>query len=139
MSKLKRVNKDSYMMNCRWCHYFRSGKCWNEDILELDDLAVYEVAESGHLEELLKEEIGNACTDAFKEELASKLSEWGISNKRIKEFDSLFDKCFNKFSQQLIPNVGEQVSILYQESLDKSTFEGFEIADPEEFVCKDWC
>ena len=139
MSKLKRVNKDSYMMNCRWCHYFRSGKCWNEDILELDDLAVYEVAESGHLEELLKEEIGKADLDTFKEELASKLSEWGISNKRIKEFDSLFDKCFNKFSQQLIPNVGEQVSILYQESLDKSTFEGFEITDPEEFVCKDWC
>lgn len=139
MSKLKRVDKDSYMMSCRWCHHFRSGKCWNEDILESDDLAVYEVAESGHLEELLKEEIGNACTDTFKEELASKLSEWGISNKRIKEFDSLFDKCFNKFSQQLIPNVGEQVSILYQESLGKSTFEGFEISDPEEFVCKDWC
>lgn len=51
----------------------------------------------------------------------------------------MFDKCFNKFSQHLIPNVGEQVNILYQESLDKSTFEGFEITDPEEFVCKDWC
>ena len=139
MSKLKRVNKDSYMMNCRWCHYFRSGKCWNEDILELDDLAVYEVAESGHLEELLKEEIGNADLTDFKEELESKLLEWGISKKRIKEFDSLFDKCFKKFSQHLIPNVGEQVNILYQESLDKSTFDGFEITDPEEFVCKDWC
>ena len=139
MSKLKRVNKDSYMMNCRWCHYFRSGKCWNEDILELDDLAVYEVAESGHLEELLKEEIGKADLTTFKEELEFKLLEWGIDKKRVEEFNDLFDKCFNRFSQNLIPKVREEVNILYQESLGESTFEGFEITDPEEFVCKDWC
>ena len=86
-----------------------------------------------------KGRIGKADLTTFKEELEFQLLEWGIDKKRVEEFNDLFDKCFNRFSQNLIPKVREEVNILYQESLDKSTFEGFEIADPEEFVCKDWC
>lgn len=104
----------------------------------IDDSAVFEVAESGRLDEVLEETIKSEKLTPFKE-LEYKLLEWNVSQKRIKEFNELFSSCYEEFTLHLKESLDESVSRLYQTDLDDRTFDGIEIGNPEEYYCKDWC
>lgn len=123
---------------CRWCHHYQNGKCYNNNMQIIDDSAVFEVAESGRLDEVLEETIKSEKLTPFKE-LEYKLLEWNVSQKRIKEFNELFSSCYEEFALHLKESLDESVSRLYQTDLDDRTFDGIEISNPEEYYCKDWC
>lgn len=123
---------------CRWCHHYQNGKCYNNNIQIIDDSAVFEVAESGRLDEVLEETLKSEKLTPFKE-LEYKLLEWNVSQKRIKEFNELFSSCYEEFALHLKESLDESVSRLYQTDLDDITFDGLEISNPEEYYCKDWC
>lgn len=98
---------------------------------------VYLVAEEGHLSETIEEVLGSMKLTSFND-LEHTLRDWGVSNKRIKEFNTVFKECYEKFSEDLKEVLNEQVSLCYQNRLDRKV-EGVIISNPEDFVCKDWC
>lgn len=135
-----KVNKDFEDMyhTCRWCHYYQEGKCYNNQIQEIDNIAVYSVSESGKLGAVIEETIESVKKTSFKE-LEYLLSDWGVSQKRIKEFGEKFKECFNDYNTDLKEWLDEKVSECYQTELDGRNFDGLEISNPEEYYCKDWC
>ena len=139
--KLRKVDRDSWQKCCRWCHYYHSGKCMNTNHVSADeDLSVYKVSEEGYLDQTLEETLGSVKLEEFRE-LEYLLRDYKLSEKRIREFDDLFRKCWENFSQNTLKTeLEENVAKCYQNHIeDNTTSDGFYIEDPENFVCKDWC
>lgn len=139
--KLKKVDRDSWQKCCRWCHYYHNGKCMNVDHLSVgENLSVYKVSEGGYLDQTLEETLGSVKLEEFRE-LEYLLRDYKLSEKRIREFDDLFRKCWENFSQNTLKTeLEENVAKCYQNHIeDNTTSDGFYIEDPENFVCKDWC
>lgn len=139
--KLKKVDRDSWQKCCRWCHYYSNGKCMNTDHLDTgEDLSVYKVSEEGYLDECLEETLGSVKLEEFRE-LEYLLRGYNLSEKRIREFNDLFRKCWEEFRQNTLKTeLEENVAKCYQNHIeDNTTSDGFYIEDPENFVCKDWC
>ena len=139
--KLKKVDRDNWQKCCRWCHYYSNGKCMNTDHLDTgEDLSVYKVSEEGYLDQTLEETLGSVKLEEFRE-LEYLLRDYKLSEKRIREFDDLFRKCWENFSQNTLKTeLEENVAKCYQNHIeDNTTSDGFYIEDPENFVCKDWC
>lgn len=139
--KLKKVDRDSWQKCCRWCHYYLNGKCMNVDPLSVgENLSVYKVSEEGYLDQTLEETLGSVKLEEFRE-LEYLLRDYKLSEKRIREFDDLFRKCWENFSQNTLKTeLEENVAKCYQNHIeDNTTSDGFYIEDPENFVCKDWC
>ena len=147
--KLKRVqpvSDDSWQKCCRWCHYYKNGKCMNQSTsisVEEDNLAVYKVSEEGYLDQTIEETLGSVKLEEFRE-LEYLLRDYNLSEKRIREFNNLFSKCWDNFRQNTLKTeLEESVAKCYQNHTTKRSveveFEGFYIEDPENFICKDWC
>lgn len=138
--KLKKVDKDTWQKCCRWCHNYQKGKCYKNHTDVGEDLSVYKVAEEGYLEETIGETLGSCSLDEFKE-LEYLLRGFKLSEKRIKEFDDLFRRCWEYFSQNKLKfELEENVAECYQNHLtDFDSLEGETILNPEEHCCKDWC
>ena len=141
--KLKKVDKDSWLKCCRYCHHYSNGMCKNKHTSVTcveDNLAVYKVSEEGYLDETIEETLGSIKLEEFRE-LEYLLRSYKLSEKRIKEFDDLFRKCWEEFSQNTLrPELEENVTRCYINNIEeKTSFEGFLIEDPENYCCKDWC
>ena len=141
MSKLRRLPKsdDSWQKCCRWCHHYKDGKCMNENTYTAEeDLGVYKVSEDGHLDQCLEETLGSVPLHEFKE-LEYLLRGYKLSEKKIKEFNDLFQKCWEEFSQGTLKEELEyNISICYLNNVSNTLSEGVYIEDPENFCCKDW-
>ena len=143
--KLKRVDKekDDWQKCCRYCHHYSNGKCFNKNnpiVFEEDSIAVYKVAEDGYLDQCLEETLDSIKLSEFKE-LEFLLRGYKLSEKRIKEFNSLFQECWEDFLQNTLkPELEENVSRCYINNLESRTsFNGLYIKDPENYCCKEWC
>ena len=143
--KLRKVQSnskinDDFMKCCRWCHQFQSdGKCYNRPpITSGGSVEVYSVSEEGYLSETIEEVLESASLKPFKE-LEYKMLEWGISKKRIEEFNKLFKECYDNFSINLKEELDENITRCYVNHLSKSSNIGVEINDPENYCCKEWC
>lgn len=141
MSRLKKVQKsnDDWQKCCRYCHYYEHGKCLNSHMTTEDDLAVYSVAEEGYLDETLEETLGSVRLEEFRE-LEYLLRGYKLSEKRIKEFNDLFGKCWEEFRQNTLKTeLEENVAKCYQNHLESKSESVVEILDPENYCCKEWC
>lgn len=143
--KLKRVDreKDGWQKCCRYCHYYKSGCCWNKNLSIFGNMfEVYNVSEEGHLSQCLEETLNDGnLVKKFMLSVESILDKWKVSQKRKKEFEEHFKECWSEFADfQLKENLDENIAICYQSYLDRTgNVNGFEIQDPNNFVCKDWC
>lgn len=143
--KLKKCQPtEDYMKCCRFCHYFQCGKCYNKDYMsnysDGSDLAVYSVVEEGHLAETIEEVLGSVKLEEFRE-LEYLLRGYKLSEKRIKEFDDTFKKCWELFSSSTLKEqLEEKVHRCYVNNLlnNETVNDGVEISSPSEFVCKYW-
>ena len=149
-SKLKKVDKSAYGYDpfesdnyhcCRWCHYYKNGKCLRDDIIgsEDEDLSVYQVLESGKLDAVLEEVIASQKTPEFKK-VEALVREWGVSQKRLKEFSNLLMECIEntKTDIDIRDEISGAVSSLYETELSgrADNFDGIPIKNPEDFYCK---
>lgn len=135
------VNNDDWQKCCRWCHYFQNGKCMNTDHLDTgEDLSVYKVSEEGYLDQCLEETLGSVKLEEFRE-LEFLLRDYKLSEKRIREFNDLFGKCWDNFRQNTLKTeLEENVAKCYQNNIEKNSFDSnMVIKDPENYCCKDWC
>jgi len=135
------VSDDSWQKCCRWCHHFQNGKCMNTDHLDTgEDLSVYKVSEDGYLDQCLEETLGSVKLEEFRE-LEYLLRGYNLSEKRIREFNDLFGKCWDNFRQNTLKTeLEENVAKCYQNNIEKSSFDSnMVIKDPDNYCCKDWC
>lgn len=138
--RLKKVQKsnDDWQKCCRYCHYYENGKCLNSH-MTTEELAVYSVAEEGYLDETLEETLGSVRLEEFRE-LEYLLRGYKLSEKRIKEFNDLFGKCWEEFRQNTLKTeLEENVAKCYQNHLESKSESVMEILDPEDYCCKEWC
>ena len=105
-----------------------------------EDLSVYKASEEGYLDECLEETLGSVKLEEFRE-LEYLLRGYNLSEKRIREFNDLFRKCWEEFRQNTLKTeLEENVAKCYQNNIENViSKEGLYIEDPENFVCKDWC
>ena len=149
-SKLKPVDKEAYGYDpfendmyhcCRWCHYFKNGKCLKDSIIdnEPEDLKVYEVIESGKLHEMLREVFSSLTKEDF-EEIEGLVRTWGVSQKKLRELKRTVKDSIEHFGDNpdVIDTLADEISELYVEELSngKQFAEGIPIKDPEDFYCK---
>lgn len=139
--KLKKVDRDKWQKCCRWCHHYQNGKCVNNNHVSAgEDLSVYKVSEEGYLDQTLEETLGSVKLEEFRE-LEYLLRDYKLSEKRIKEFDDLFRKCWENFRQNTLKTeLEENVAKCYQNYIEDNTIsDDFYIEDPDNYCCKDWC
>lgn len=146
--KLKAVNRrksdDSYMHCCRWCHYYKNGKCLNRDLMIDSDgsFYIYEIAESGKLDEAIREALN---TDKLNNHLWRSIDDvlmgWSISNKRRAEFKQWFPEILEQHNLHVQEEVSEVAAMVYQNAYESRDidYEGVSIDNPEDFCCKHWC
>lgn len=138
MSKLKRVKKsdNDWQKCCRWCSYYKSGRCTNEDSTSLDEIEFDDTIIEVAFEKTLKD----IPLEQFRE-LEYLLRDFGVSEKRIKEFDNTFSECWKSFSNETLkPELVDCVSMCYEDYLSHkdTSCSGIYIEDPENFVCNKW-
>ena len=138
MSKLKRVKKSDsdWQKCCRWCSYYKNGRCTNEDSTSLDEIEFDDIIIEVSFEKTLKD----IPLKQFRE-LEYLLRDFGVSEKRIKEFDSTFSECWKSFSNETLkPELVDCVSMCYEDYLSHkdTSCSGIYIEDPENFVCNKW-
>lgn len=100
---------------------------------------MYKVSEEGHLDETLEETLGSVKLEEFRE-LEYLLRGYKLSEKRIKEFNDLFGKCWEEFRHNTLKTeLEENVAKCYQNHLEDCSESNIEILDPESYCCKEWC
>lgn len=134
-----RKTDNSWQHCCRWCHHYSKGECLNSDIV-LDEVGVdvTYISENGYVAEVLNESIEGVKREPFKE-LEYLLRGYNLSEKRIKEFNALFEKCFEDWKQDAVEQIDEDVTECFNNHLNKVEQEGIDISDPNEFCCSRWC
>lgn len=125
---------------CRYCHHFKKGVCLNNNVSKVEnDLAIYSIIENGHLEEALEESLGSVRLDEFKE-LETLLRSYKVSERRIKEFNDLFLKCWEEFIQNTLKwDLDGSIEKCFMNHLNDYRQSELTIKDPNTYCCKDWC
>lgn len=127
---------------CRYCRYYKCGKCYNPKVISLhtNSVDVYDVSESGSLSGVLEETMHSCSTVEMLSELTDLLEKWKVSAKRIKEFEKTFNEVLDQWLDfSLKDEIDEAVSGLYQDRIDNQDFSsGVEIENPSEYSCKEF-
>jgi hypothetical protein len=125
---------------CRWCKHYQRGNCTRGALRAGEIVSVYDVAESGKLSEVLEETLNNVKPEEFLQEAESLLKSWKVSSKRIEELKKLWEEMIPDFLDlTLKQELDEQISILYQQEIDKhNPSDEIQILNPESFYCKEW-
>lgn len=124
---------------CRWCRYYKNGKCFKGFASHDLDEDVYEVAESGELSEVIEETLNSSFPKDLIEGIKDILRGYKVSEKRIKEVEKFYnEKLPEVLDFDLKEKLDEAISILYQGSAERSAEikRGLTINDPEDFYCK---
>lgn len=137
------ISEDERFHCCRYCHYYRDGKCLNKQVISSTGnsvfLSVVDVAESGKLSGVLEEAIHSCDTKEITSELIDLLKSWKISDKRVREFEQTFKEVFDQWADfTLKPEIDESVDRLYQNEVTDGDYSGIEISDPDTYYCKEW-
>lgn len=138
---MSNADYDSLYHCCRWCKWYRGGKCFNEAFkAQKDTIGTYKVAEDGRLSGVIEETLGSMKQDKAERELTLKLAEYNLSKKRVDEILALFRKVRSEFDTECKEALDNAISRLYQDDADSraDSYEGVEIADPHTFYCKEF-
>lgn len=132
---------DEMYHTCRWCKYFKGGKCYNGFASNGVSDIVYEVGEEGELAGVIEETLNNGFPKELLEGIKELLTGWKISKKRIRELEKYFDEKLPEILDfGLKEKLDENISVLYQDRIENKIAEetGIEINDPESFYCCKW-
>ena len=143
------MEDDSYHC-CRWCHWCENRGidgwvCINPAYANRATIEPIEkVAEDGKLSDTLQEAM-HSVPDAqkkFMQELTKLLYEWGVSEKRVKQFRQVFEESLDQFLDlEMKVEIDTQVSILYNNFMaecENSSTSGVEIKDPFTHYCREF-
>lgn len=123
---------NDFYKTCRWCHWFRNGKCLHgKTFRNSGETDIVYLAEEGIISEAIKE--------GFSEKLFSELKrnlESSLSKKKAKEFMQAFFEELEAAKIDWVETIDEAVTTALQNAIDERAEEAAEIVEPEEFCCK---
>ena len=142
--KLKRIKRDTsndWQKCCRWCHYYKDGKCYNTKNNDYFESSVYKVSEEGYLSQTLEETLNDeSLVGELRRSIESILDKWNISQKKKREFEEHFNECWSEFADfSLKESLDESVSCCYSDHIDRIAVDGVDIKEPQEYYCNEWC
>ena len=116
---------------CRWCKWFKDGKCINERNFEQKPFEFFPFYEDGVLSEAISEGFGSI---KFKE-LEMALFESSLSKKKQTEILKVLYEEFEDLKVNFVERIDDSVSKAL-ENFDFGEQKGIPIVDPSEFSCK---
>ena len=122
---------NDFYKTCRWCHWFKNGKCLHDKTFRNSETDIVYLTEEGVISEAIKEGFTEKAFSELKINLESKLSK-----KKAKEFMQAFYEELEAAKADWIESIDEAVTIVLQNAIDKETEEAAESIEPEEFCCK---
>ena len=124
---------DDFYKTCRWCHWFKNGKCLHGKTFRNSESEtdIVHLAEEGVISEAIKE----GFTEKAFSELKSNL-ESSLSKKKAKEFMQAFFEELEAAKIDWVETIDEAVTTALQNAVDERAEEAAEIIEPEEFCCK---
>ena len=148
MSKLKRVQPvkvkeyDNLYHCCRWCHWFDTSTltCCHSDVGSQEvSLPIYEVAESGSLDETLKESMDSVRDNLWGVLYNELIYSCKINGAKLQKIKALYDENKEEYFTNLREKIDSGVSTLYQSFADEHTENcGVVIEDYENYSCRYW-
>lgn len=139
------IESDGYHC-CRWCHWCENkgidGFVCTNPIYQGDmTVLAVQVAEEGSLSDTLSEALHSVpeAQKTFLRELTILLNTWGVSAKRVKEFQKTFGECLDQFLDlELKGEIDSQVSRLYQNAWKDYAPKSVRIKDPHTHYCREF-
>jgi hypothetical protein len=124
---------DDFYKTCRWCHWFKNGKCLHGKTFRnsKSETDIVYLAEEGVISEAIKEGFTEKAFSNLKSNLESSLSK-----KKAKEFMQSFFEELEAAKTDWTETIDEAVTTALQNAIDEGTEEAAEIIEPEEFCCK---
>lgn len=124
---------DDFYKTCRWCHWFKNGKCLHGKTFRnsKSETDIVYLAEEGVISEAIKEGFTEKAFSNLKSNLESSLSK-----KKAKEFTQSFFEELEAAKTDWTETIDEAVTTALQNAIDEGTEEAAEIIEPEEFCCK---
>lgn len=124
---------DDFYKTCRWCHWFKNGKCLHGKTFRnsKSETDIVYLAEEGVISEAIKEGFTEKAFSKLKSNLESSLSK-----KKAKEFMQSFFEELEAAKTDWTETIDEAVTTALQNAIDEGTEEAAEIIEPEEFCCK---
>lgn len=124
---------DDFYKTCRWCHWFKNGKCLHGKTFKnsKSETDIVYLAEEGVISEAIKEGFTEKAFSNLKSNLESSLSK-----KKAKEFMQSFFEELEAAKTDWTETIDEAVTTALQNAIDEGTEEAAEIIEPEEFCCK---
>ena len=124
---------DDFYKTCRWCHWFKNGKCLHGKTFRnsKSETDIVYLAEEGVISEAIKEGFTEKAFSNLKSNLESSLSK-----KKAKEFMQSFFEELEAAKIDWVETIDEAVTTALQNAVDERAEEAAEIIEPEEFCCK---
>lgn len=123
---------EDFYKNCRWCHWFKNGKCLHDKTFRSSsETDIMYFSEEGIISEAIKEGFTEKAFSELKSNLESKLSK-----KKAKEFMQAFFEELEAVKNDWTETIDEAVTTALQNAIDASADVEAEIIEPEEFCCK---
>lgn len=124
---------NDFYKTCRWCHWFKNGKCLHGKTFRnsKSETDIVYLAEEGVISEAIKEGFTEKAFSNLKSNLESSLSK-----KKAKEFMQSFFEELEAAKTDWTETIDEAVTTALQNAIDEGTEEAAEIIEPEEFCCK---
>lgn len=122
---------NDFYKTCRWCHWFKNGKCLHDKTFRNSETDILYLAEKGVISEAIKEGFTEKAFSKLRSNLESLLSK-----KRTKEFMQAFFKELEVAKTDWTETIDEAVTTALQNAIDEGTEEAAVIVEPEKFCCK---
>lgn len=144
--KLKAYVPDPYPVEdiyhcCRWCRWFDHDCCTNPTYEGNAVDFAFDLAEDGYLRDTVVEAVNNLPNEVemLCNSLESLIQDWGVSQKRRKQFRDFFMESLHTFlDPHLSEEVTESVASLIINRSDNAAALGTYIKNPDTFYCKEF-
>ena len=124
---------DDLYKSCRWCHWYKGGKCYNnKTFMNSNDTDIVYLSENGLISEAIREGFTENPFSNLRQNLESKLSK-----KKATEFMNDFYDELESAQLDWTEEIDESVTATIQNAINQDSYSSAsEIVDPDDFYCK---
>lgn len=122
---------DDFYKTCRWCHWYKSGRCEHSGTFSADTLKAECALDDGIIFEAVKEAFSDKDFPILRANLESSLSK-----KKAKQFYAEFLQELEDMQRDWAIAVDDSACAAVNRELEEANGISVEIANPNAFCCK---
>lgn len=121
---------------CRWCHYYRSGKCTHNTFYP-EESDLWHIQEEGKLSEVLTESLNSVSLKNVMQSVSNILNTTKIPKSKIESILIAIKRSLEDYKEEAVHTLDNDVGSLYMEYERNQT--DITISNPEDTCCSEWC